>query len=55
MLALQKAEAGPGVELCDVPMPDAPKAGELPGPMTDERKWDNYPESLFLKRKSQVY
>jgi len=29
MLALQKAEAGPGVALCDVPMPDAPKPGEI--------------------------
>jgi threonine dehydrogenase-like Zn-dependent dehydrogenase len=29
MLALQKAEAGPGVTLRDVPMPDAPKPGEI--------------------------
>ena len=29
MLALQKTEAGPGVTLCDVPPPEAPKQGEI--------------------------
>jgi threonine dehydrogenase-like Zn-dependent dehydrogenase len=29
MLALQKSEAGPGLELRDVPVPDAPKPGEI--------------------------